>query len=561
MRHHSLSLDEEGRRGSVTPPHTRDLNPRRSGRKGLARVEGEADHVAEGPARSKISIPRKRSSNDSILPSTSNTTTESVSIQGEENGGRRRPNVEEKRKSLGRKLATTLERGKVVEAPGTTEDARKLKQTRLDSAVNLESSFNAEIPVSVWSRMSRAKEDLAIKERLKEQEEKEKEGLDREDATQATQGASIVEEGNKQLGAQVHMEIPACEVPIGKQGKNGVDFERQELARRSGESTYDSRHRLGRRNSSALTKAGEMTRSGRDVVTTPPPGSIKRACSTTGSYGGASTRGLTANTVQTTNDDTRRITGGQSDGTGDGTGDGRLSHAALRLPSHTAATKFQALLSEGPLPRRRKSSTRSLRAHMSNGKQDKSAETQSESGTPVPSHLSGEQLGDDKASNATESEDEGNDEWDEESLLQLTDWWRQVLAAGATPSPKEIAMMDSFLAEFMKEDMPKLDMVLRTRLHRLLVAIIDGAEAHREWEEEDVERFHELERKASLLERRWMKATRGRLFRMERERRGIMFGKSGSLAMVQPYSGVMEGPRWVTERNERAGMADAEPGA
>ena len=121
-------------------------------------------------------------------------------------------------------------------------------------------------------------------------------------------------------------------------------------------------------------------------------------------------------------------------------------------------------------------------------------------------------------------------------------------------------MMNGFLGEFIKEEMPKIDMVLRTRLHRLLVAIIDGAEIRGEGEEE--ERFHELARKASLLERRWMKATRGRLFGMERERRDIMFGRSGRLNGVKPWSrGDEKETRWVTERIERAGMAEVEPGA
>lgn len=208
----------------------------------------------------------------------------------------------------------------------------------------------------------------------------------------------------------------------------------------------------------------------------------------------------------------------------DGLGERRVSHAALlRLPPHTAAVKSQALMGEGPQPRRRRSSSKSRKD--SAGTVDLEAE---------------------------------DNEWDEESLLNLTDWWRQALAAGATPSQKEMDMMDSFLGDFLEEEMPRQDMVLRTRLHRLLVAINDGAEIRGEGEDE--ERFHELARKAGKLERSWMKATKGRLFAMERERRELMFSPHGRLAMLEFAGSHGLEPTWRTERNYRAGMGEATPG-
>lgn len=213
----------------------------------------------------------------------------------------------------------------------------------------------------------------------------------------------------------------------------------------------------------------------------------------------------------------------------DGLGERRVSHAALlRLPPQTAAIKSQALLSEGPQPRKRRSSSKSIDGFR-------------------------------KDSSESFNLDVEDNEWDEESLLNLTDWWRQLLAAGATPSPKEMDMMNSFLGDFLDEEMPRQDMIMRTRLHRLLVAINDGAEIRGEGEEED--RFHELARKAGKLERNWMKATKGRLFGMERERREYMFSSHGRLANLEFAGSHCLAPQWRTERNYRAGMGEAELGA
>lgn len=409
------------------------------------------------------------------------------------------PKAEKKRKELGRKLAHALEKGDVVVAPSSAIDENKLREVRLDSAVNLGSS--KEVPLKLSTSRSKSGTetgDIILR--------------------YPTASANIQKDDDTKPKSEVKKEISRerQEVGVGEGGVPGIG--ELELGRTTGGPSYQPAHRLGRRNSS-LAMATAKAAGVKHVVIAPPPGS--RAFGTSN----------------------LRI---PSIG-GDGALDGKLSHAALlRLPPAATATKSMALLSEGPMPRR-KSSAKNLQKD-----RERSRSRERKGLSPTA-----EESPDVEASEDEDSEE--GDEWDEESLLALTDWWRQVLAAGATPSPKEMAMMDAFLAEFMKEEMPDLHMVLRTRLHRLLVAIVDGAEIRGEGEEE--ERFHELARKASLLERRWMKATRGRLFGMEKERRDIMFGKSGRLNMVKPWSrGDESETRWVTERNEKAGMVEVEAG-
>ena len=462
--------------------------------------ERPAEKVAELTAKFRISIPVRKGSNASEK-STSSVSLDRAAREAEE---AKAEEADKKRKELGRKLAHALEKGDVVVAPASMINEKKLREVRLDSAVNLGSS--KEVPMRLST--SRSKSGTEIGDITL-----------RYPTAAANQNSS-----NASRDGELKREMTWERQAAGR-GEGGVpDIGNSELGRTTGGPSSNPSHRLGRRNSSlalATARAAGVKR----VVIAPPPGSRGFGKSNLLRDGKIPSMG------------------------GDATGDGRLSHAALlRLPPAAAAAKSQALLSEGPLPRRRKSSAKL-------GQKDRDRSRSRERKGLSPS-------GESPVVETSEEEDmtsEEGEEWDEESLLELTDWWRQVLAAGATPSPKEMAMMDSFLAEFMKEDMPDLHMVLRTRLHRLLVAIIDGAEIRGEGEDE--ERFHELARKASLLERRWMKATRGRLFGMEKERRDIMFGRSGRLNMVKPWSKDENETRWVTERNEKAGMADAQTGS
>ena len=462
--------------------------------------ERPAEKVAELTAKFRISIPIRKGSNASEK-STSSVSLGRAARDAEE---AKAEEADKKRKELGKKLAHALEKGDVVVAPASMINEKKLREVRLDSAVNLGSS--KEVPMRLSTSRSKSGTEIG-------------------DITLRYPTASANEDSsNASRDGKVKKEMTWERQAVGR-GEGGVpDIRNSELGRTTGGPSSNPSHRLGRRNSSlalATARAAGVKR----VVIAPPPGSRGFGKSNLLRDGNIPSMG------------------------GDATGDGRLSHAALlRLPPAAAAAKSQALLSEGPLPRRRKSSAKL-------GQKDRDRSRSRERKGLSPS-------GESSVVETSEDEDmtsEEGEEWDEESLLELTDWWRQVLAAGATPSPKEMAMMDSFLAEFMKEDMPDLHMVLRTRLHRLLVAIIDGAEIRGEGEDE--ERFHELARKASLLERRWMKATRGRLFGMEKERRDIMFGRSGRLNMVKPWSKDENETRWVTERNEKAGMADAQTGS
>ena len=462
--------------------------------------ERPAEKVAELTAKFRVSIPVRKGSN------ASETSTSSVSL-GQAAREAEEAKVEEadkKRKELGRKLARALEKGDVVVAPTSTIDEKKLREVRLDSAVNLGSS--KEVPIRLSTSRSKS-------------------GTESGDITlrYPTSSANIQNSSDANRDGGVKKEMTWEREAAGR-GEGGVpNIGNSGIGRTAGGPSSNPGHRLGRRNSS-LAMATARAAGVKRVVIAPPPGLRGFGKSNLLRDGKIPSMG------------------------GDATGDGRLSHAALlRLPPAAAAAKSQALLSEGPLPRRRKSS-----AKLAQKERERSRSRERKGLSPT---------GESPVVETSEEEDvssEEGEEWDEESLLELTDWWRQVLAAGATPSPKEMAMMDSFLAEFMKEDMPDLHMVLRTRLHRLLVAIIDGAEIRGEGEDE--ERFHELARKASLLERRWMKATRGRLFGMEKERRDIMFGRSGRLNMVKPWSKDENETRWVTQRNEKAGMADAETG-
>lgn len=490
----SATSPERGR-PTYTFPHPRDLTPKGRRNSLSHNNDNPAEKVAELTAKFRISIPKRRGSGASGLSnSTSEQSITSMQQAAQEEAERE---AERRRKELGHKLAVALEKGDVVVAPASTINEQKLREIRLDSAVNL--GTTKEVPLRLSTSRSKS-------------------GTESGDITMSfptTTNLSTSDDAAKNEGGGRSNRITWERQEVGKDAN--VD-----VGRYAGGPSYDPAHRLNRRNSSlaiATAKAAGIKR----VVIAPPPGR----------------RGFGAAKLSRGN--------GQSDGTGDG----RLSHAALlRLPPAAAAAKSQALLSEGPMPKRRKSSAKSA----------KSAKASSDRPRSRSRDRIGEIVSEESTEDGEEDGEEEGDEWDEESLLQLTDWWRQVLAAGATPSPKEMVMMDSFLAEFIKEDMPRVDMILRTRLHRLLVAIIDGAEIRGEGEDE--ERFHELAKKASLLERRWMKATRGRLFGMERERREIMFGNSGRLAQVKPWSkGEEKETRWVTERNERAGMADVEPGA
>ena len=140
----------------------------------------------------------------------------------------------------------------------------------------------------------------------------------------APEGGSASETGGAKYGK---LTWESRESGHAKTDSSGV--ESLEMGRASGGPSYQPSHNLGRKNSSlaiATAKAAGV----KHFVVAPPPG-----------IRGFGTAKLGSQT--------------------DGMDDGRLSHAALmRLPPAATATKSQALLSEGPLPRRRKSSVKSL---------------------------------------------------------------------------------------------------------------------------------------------------------------------------------------------------------
>jgi hypothetical protein len=147
---------------------------------------------------------------------------------------------------------------------------------------------------------------------------------------------------------------------------------------------------------------------------------------------------------------------------------------------------------------------------------------------------------------------------DEQGLLRQTDWWRQVLTAGVTPNPMDLELMTRLLEGFLKVPMPSIDFIFRARLHRLLAAIIDAEAIRGEGRLED--EFHELARKAKLLEKKWAEEAGQHLSAFDDKRRNILCGPGGALRGLRPAGGTQTDPRWMTARNENAGMAEFQPG-
>lgn len=150
---------------------------------------------------------------------------------------------------------------------------------------------------------------------------------------------------------------------------------------------------------------------------------------------------------------------------------------------------------------------------------------------------------------------------DEQGLLRQTNWWRQVLTAGVTPSARDLEMMDIFLEDFLKIPMPSIELILRGRLNRLLAAIIDAEAIRGEGAGED--QFHELAKKARRLEKKWAEEAGQHLLTLasfDEKRRNILCGPGGALRGLRPAGGPQMEPRWMTARNENAGMAEFQPG-
>jgi len=136
-----------------------------------------------------------------------------------------------------------------------------------------------------------------------------------------------------------------------------------------------------------------------------------------------------------------------------------------------------------------------------------------------------------------------------------------VLTAGVTPNSRDLEVIDGFLEGFLRVPMPSVDLIFRARLHRLLAAIIDAEAIRGEGGSED--EFHDLARKAKLLEKKWAEEAGQHVFTLsafDEKRRKILCGPGGALRGLRPAGGTQTDPRWMTARNENAGMAEFQPG-
>lgn len=145
-----------------------------------------------------------------------------------------------------------------------------------------------------------------------------------------------------------------------------------------------------------------------------------------------------------------------------------------------------------------------------------------------------------------EKEEGEEDEWDEESLVRLSDWWRQILARGRDPTWQELDMMDAFLGDLLEEDTPSLEMILTTRLHKLLEALIKAADE--QGLRYEGARYRRVARKAAEVQDKWMKDMGGKLYDMRNESRKMLTGNKGRLSRVHMRPMGEHGWGWVVEQ-------------
>ncbi|KFY02211.1 hypothetical protein O988_02324 [Pseudogymnoascus sp. VKM F-3808] len=155
-------------------------------------------------------------------------------------------------------------------------------------------------------------------------------------------------------------------------------------------------------------------------------------------------------------------------------------------------------------------------------------------------------------------EGDEEDEWDEDSLVRLSDWWRQILGKGKDPTWQELDMMSAFLTDLYDEETPSLEMILRTRLHKLLEALIKAAgEQGLRYEGK---RYRKVARKATEVRDKWMKDMGGQLYNMRAERRKMLEGENGRLTRVHMRPTGEHSSRWVVEGHCVEEGIEFEPG-
>ena len=119
-------------------------------------------------------------------------------------------------------------------------------------------------------------------------------------------------------------------------------------------------------------------------------------------------------------------------------------------------------------------------------------------------------------------------------------------------------MISAFLSDLYEEDTPSLEMILTTRLHKLLEALIKAAgEQGLRYEGK---RYRKIARKATELKDKWMNDMGGHLYDMRHERRKMLEGEKGRLARVHMRPVGEHSSRWVVEGHAVEEGIEFEPG-
>ncbi|KFY37287.1 hypothetical protein V494_04829 [Pseudogymnoascus sp. VKM F-4513 (FW-928)] len=174
-----------------------------------------------------------------------------------------------------------------------------------------------------------------------------------------------------------------------------------------------------------------------------------------------------------------------------------------------------------------------------------------------------EEKGKEKGEEEEEEEDEmyegdEEDEWDEDSLIRLSDWWRQMLGKGKDPTWQELDMMSEFLTDLLDEETPSLEMILTTRLHKLLEALIKAAQE--QGLRYEGKRYRKVAHKATEIRDKWMHDMGGELYNMRAERRKMLKDEKGRLARVHMRPAGAHSSRWVVEGHCVEEGVEFEPG-
>lgn len=130
-------------------------------------------------------------------------------------------------------------------------------------------------------------------------------------------------------------------------------------------------------------------------------------------------------------------------------------------------------------------------------------------------------------------------------MVRLSDWWRQMLGKGKDPTWQELDMMSAFLTDLYEEETPSLEMILTTRLHKLLEALIKSV--NEQGQRYEGKRYRKVARKATEIRDKWMHDLGDELYNMRAERRKMLKSEKGRLARIHMRQVGEHSSRWVVE--------------